>query len=200
MCNFVTEMEETALEKYLIAEDRLLVEWALEGDNQAFEFLIMRYSESLNRLLISRMGGDSAHEVADLMQESFIKVYVNLHRYDPRYTFGQWIYTIARNTSVDFHRRRQDELSLDDKFSSPPEEASPNPEQSIINSQKRKEIEEGISRLSPRHQELFRMRFLEEYSYEEIAERLNMPLGSVKTNIHRARIQMCKFITERENM
>lgn len=193
-------MGETDLEKYLIAEDRLLVEWALGGDNQAFEFLIMRYSESLNRLLISRMGGDSAHEVGDLMQESFIKVYVNLHRYDPRYTFGQWIYTIARNTSVDYHRRRQDELSLDEKFTSPPEEGSPNPEQSIINSQKRREIDEGISLLSPRHQELFRMRFLEEYTYEEISEKLGMPLGSVKTNIHRARIQMCRFITEREKM
>ncbi len=193
-------MSEMELEKYVVADDRLLVEWALEGDTQAFEFLIMRYSESLNRLLMSRLGGDSAHEIGDLMQESFIKVYVNLHRYNPKYTFGQWIYTIARNTSIDFHRRRQDEQSLDERFASPLEERSPDPEQSIINSQKRTQIDEGIAQLSPRHQELFRMRFLDEYSYEEISEKLSMPLGSVKTNIHRARIQMCKFITEREKL
>ncbi len=188
------------LEKYIVAEDYLLVEWTLEGDNVAFEFLIMRYSESISRLMVSRLGGDSAQDVDDLMQESFIKVYVNLHRYDKKYTFGQWIYTIARNTFIDYHRRRQDELSLDERCAATPEERNPDPEQSIINSQKRTQIEEGIAQLSPRHQELFRMRFLEEYSYEEISEKLSMPLGSVKTNIHRARVQMCKFITERENL
>ncbi len=193
-------MTQGDIEKYVVADDRQLVEFVLEGDNLAFEFLITRYSESINRLFASRLRGeDMAQEVGDLMQDSFIKVYVNLHRYNPKYTFGQWIYTIARNTVIDFHRRRQDELHLDERFGVPTEEGSPNPEQSIINSQKRKEIEDGISQLSPRHQELFRMRFLDEYTYEEIAEKLSMPLGSVKTNIHRARAQMCKFITEREN-
>lgn len=186
------------IEKYVIAEDRLLVEWALEGDNLAFEFLITRYNESLRRLLHCVSTSSSVQDVDDLLQESMIKVFINLHRYDPKYTFGQWIYTIARNTFIDFHRRRQDDISLDEKFATTPEERSPNPEQSIINSQKRTQIEECIIHLSPRHQELFRMRFLDEYSYEEIAEKLSMPLGSVKTNIHRARAQMCKFITERE--
>ncbi len=188
------------LEKYVVAEDRLLVEWALEGDNVAFESLIMRYNESISRLMASRLGGANMQDADDLMQESFIKVYVNLHRYDPKYTFGQWIYTIVRNTFIDFQRRRQDELSLDERYALISEERSPNPEQSIINRQKRIQIDEGIAKLSPRHQELFRMRFLEEYSYEEIAEKLSMPLGSVKTNIHRARVQMCRFITERENL
>ncbi len=193
-------MAESDIEKYVVAQDQLLVEWALGGDNLAFEFLIMRYSESIHRLLVSRLRGDAAQEVDDFMQESFIKVYINLHRYDPKYTFGQWIYTIARNTSIDYQRRRQDDLSLDERLSSPPEESGPNPEQSIINSQKRTEIEEGIARLAPRQQELFRMRFIDEYSYEEISVKLNMPLGSVKTNIHRVRAQMCKFITEWENL
>ncbi len=189
----------TEIEKYMVAEDRLLVEWTLEGDNVAFEFLTTRYSESIRRLLNSSLGGGAEQDIDDLMQESLIKVYVNLHRYDPQYTFGQWIYTIARNTFIDFHRKQQDDLSLDEQYVAMPEERSPNPEQSIINSQKRSQIEECIAHLSPRHQELFRMRFLEEYSYEEIAEKLSMPLGSVKTNIHRSRAQMCKFITEREN-
>ncbi len=193
-------MTEESIEKYVVAEDRQLVDWVLEGDNIAFEFLITRYSESINRLLASRLRGDMAQEVGDLMQESFIKVYINLHRYDPKYTFGQWIYTIARNTLIDFQRRRQDDLHLDERFGIPTEEHSQNPEQHIINSQKRRDIEEGISKLSPRHQELFRMRFLDEYTYEEIAEKLAMPLGSVKTNIHRARAQMCRFITEREKL
>ncbi len=193
-------MTENDLEKYVIAVDQKLVEWALKGDNTAFEFLIMRYGESINRLLVARLSGDNGQEVDDLMQESYIKVYINLHKYDPKYTFGQWIYTIARNTLIDFQRKRQEDISLDEHLTAPPEEYSPNPEQSIINRQKRGEIEEGIASLSPRHQELFKMRFLDEYSYEEIAEKLAMPLGSVKTNIHRARVHICKFLTERENL
>ncbi len=186
------------IEKYVIAEDRLLVEWSLKGDNAAFEFLTTRYNESIRRLLQSCLGNAADSEIDDLMQESLIKVYLNLHRYNPEYTFGQWIYTIARNTFIDSYRKRQDETSLDERFASTPEERSPNPEQSIINRQKRSQIEECISHLTPRHQKLFKMRFFDEYSYEEIAEKLDMPLGSVKTNIHRARAQMCRYLTEHE--
>ncbi len=138
--------------------------------------------------------GDGVY-IDDLMQDTFIKVYVNIHRYDSKYTFGQWIYTIARNTFVDYCRKRQDELPIDERMSLS-ESKNPTPEESVINSQKRVFLEGCIERLSPTHQQLFRMRFLEEYSYEEISEKLKMPLGSVKTNIHRARAQMCKFIEE----
>ncbi len=188
------------VERYIVAQDPQLVTWALEGDNQAFEFLITRYKESIYRLVVARLGGGNTQDAQDILQESFIKVYINLHRYDPNYTFGQWIYTIVRNTLVDFQRRRTDTLSLDDDRSLPPEECSPNPEQSIINRQKRTQIELGISQLKPAQQELFRMRFIEEYSYEEIADKLQMPLGSVKTNIHRTRAQMCRFITEHDEL
>ncbi len=189
------------VERYIVAEDPQLVEWALEGDNRAFEFLVTRYKESIYRLLVARLGGSgSAQDAQDILQESFIKVYVNLHRYDSKYTFGQWIYTIVRNTLIDFQRKRNDTLSLDDNYSISPEECSPNPEQSIINSQKRTQIEQGIAQLKAPQQELFRMRFIEEYSYEEIAEKLKIPIGSVKTNIHRTRAQICRFITEHDEM
>ncbi|MFR9620374.1 MAG: sigma-70 family RNA polymerase sigma factor [Rikenellaceae bacterium] len=188
------------VEKYIIAEDPLLVEWALEGDNTAFEFLVTRYKESIQRLLLARINSKNEQDAQDILQESFIKVYVNLHRYDAKYTFGQWLYTIVRNTMVDFQRKRTDTLSLDDQHANPPEEHSPNPEQSIINRQKRSQIELGIAQLKPAQQELFRMRFIEEYTYEEIAEKLNMPLGSVKTNIYRTRAIMCQFITDHEEM
>ncbi len=187
------------IDDYIVADDRELARRVLnEGDDVAFEFLFTRYRESIRRLLISKMGG-GASEVDDLLQETFIKVYINIHRYDPRYTFGQWIYTIARNTFIDYYRRHLDDtpLSINERLSLP-ESSTPNPEESVINSQKRVHIESCIVRLNPTQQQLFRMRFLEEYSYEEIAEKLSMPLGTVKTNIHRARAQMCKFIGESE--
>ena len=133
------------------------------------------------------------------MQDSFVKAYVNLHKYNPKYSFGQWIYTIARNTAVDFFRKRNDELSIDDQTLLPPEELSPNPEQSVINTQQRNEIERCMCLLSSRHRQLFEMRFIDGYTYDEIAQILDIPLGSVKTNIHRARKQMTEMLSLMDN-
>ncbi len=181
------------IEEYIIADDTALVEAALHGDHNAFEALTTRYREAIYRLMVARTG--SLHDADDLIQETLIKVYVNLARYDSRYTFGQWIYTIARNTLVDSQRRRHDDFSLDDRFSIT-DLRNPSPEQCVINNQDRTLIEASIERLSDTHAQLFRMRFIDEYSYEEIAEKLKMPLGSVKTNIHRARAKMCKYLLE----
>ncbi len=182
------------IEEYIIAHDRELVDAALEGDQRAFEALTTRYREAIYRLMLSRTG--SAHDADDLIQETLIKVYVNLSRYSPEYTFGQWIYTIARNTLIDSQRRRHEECSIEDRYSIS-DLKNPSPEQCVINRQERTLIESSINRLSDRHAQLFRMRFLDEYTYEEIAEKLGMPLGSVKTNIHRARAKMCQFLLEK---
>ena len=181
--------------EYIIADDRRLVELVLEGDHDAFEHLFNRYREAIRRLFIQRLG--TAADADDLLQETFLKIYLNIHRYDSSYTFGQWLYTIARNTLVDFTRKSRSALSIDEHFSSPAA-TTPTPEESIINSQQRLQIDKFLQNLSEQHQKLFRLRFLEEYSYEEIAEKLQMPMGSVKTGIHRARERMCRMI-EGEN-
>lgn len=178
---------------YIVAADRHLVELALQGDDRAFEYLFNRYCDAIHRLFVQRM--DGVNGVDDLLQETFIKVYINLGRYNTDYTFGQWVYTIARNTFIDFTRRRQDDLSIDERFSPPPA-TTPTPEESIINLQQRAQIEHCLSRLAPRYKTLIRMRFFDELSYEEIAAKLSLPLGTVKTQIHRAREQMCRMIVE----
>lgn len=180
---------------YIVADDRRLVELVLAGDNTAFEYLFDRYHEAIRRLFMQRMGG--ARDVDDLLQETFVKVYVNLHRYNAAYMFGQWVYTIARNTFVDYVRRRQDDLPIDERFAAPASSA-PTPEESVINGQQRRQLENYLERLSPRYRKLIEMRFFEEYSYEEIAAKLDLPLGTVKTQIHRARERMCRFITQGE--
>ena len=181
---------------YIVAEDRELVERVLKGDNGAFEYLFNRYRDAIHRLFVQRLGG--ANDADDLLQETFIKVYINLHRYSAEYTFGQWVYTIARNTFSDFVRRRQDDLPIDERCAAPASSA-PTPEESVINLQQRTQIELYLERLTPRYRQLILMRFFEEYSYEEIAAKLVLPLGTVKTQIHRAREQMCKLIALGEN-
>ena len=180
---------------YIVAEDRELVDRVLRGDDTAFEYLFNRYRDAIHRLFVQRLGG--SNDADDLLQETFIKVYINLHRYRPDYTFGQWVYTIARNTFIDFVRKRQEELPIDERFASPPS-PSPTPEESFINLQQRSQIEHYLERLTPRYRQLIVMRFFEEYSYEEIAAKLALPLGTVKTQIHRAREQMCRLIAEGE--
>lgn len=184
------------IDDYIVAEDRRLAELVLAGDDTAFEYLFNRYRDAIHRLFAQRLGGIG--DIDDLLQETFIKVYINLHRYDARYTFGQWVYTIARNTFIDFVRRRQDDLSIDDRFYAPASSA-PTPEESVINLQQRSQIEQYLDRLAPRYRQLILMRFFEEYSYEEIAAKLALPLGTVKTQIHRAREQMCRLIAAGEN-
>ena len=178
---------------YIVAEDRELVSRTLGGDDTAFEYLFNRYRDAIHRLFVQRLGG--TNDADDLLQETFIKVYINLHRYSTSYTFGQWVYTIARNTFIDFVRRRQEDLPIDDRFTSPASSA-PTPEESVINLQQRTQIEHYLERLTPRYRQLILMRFFEEYSYEEIAAKLSLPLGTVKTQIHRAREQMCRLIAQ----
>lgn len=176
---------------YIVADDRHLVELSLAGDEFAFEYLFDRYRDAIRRLFVQRLGGVT--DADDLLQETFIKVFINLYRYSADYTFGQWVYTIARNTFIDFMRRRQEELPIDERFTSPASPA-PTPEESVINQQRRAQIEGYLDRLAPRYRQLIILRFFEEYSYEEIAEKLVLPLGTVKTQIHRAREQMCNLI------
>lgn len=183
------------IDDYIVADDQQLVGLVLEGDDTAFEYLFNRYREAIHRLFVQRLGGVT--DADDLLQETFIKVYINIHRYRTDYTFGQWVYTIARNTFIDFVRRRQEDLPIDERFAAPASSA-PTPEESVINRQQRVQIEHYLERLAPRYRTLIQMRFFDEYSYEEIAAKLTLPLGTVKTQIHRAREQMCRMITEGE--
>ena len=183
------------IDDYIVADDRALVELVLQGDNIAFEYLFNRYKEAIRRLFIQRT--NNTLDADDLLQETFIKVYINIHRYNPAYTFGQWVYTIARNTFVDFIRRRQEDVSIDEKVTAPPSN-TPTPEENIIRQQQRTQIERYLQGMSKRYRQLIVMRFFEEYSYEEIAVKLCLPLGTVKTQIHRAREQMCRLIADDE--
>ena len=183
---------------YIVAEDRELVRLALGGDDVAFEYLFDRYREAIHRLFVQRLGGTDGAD--DLLQETFIKVFLNLDKYDTAFTFGQWIYTIARNTFIDFVRRRRDDLFVDaaptgaaSGLNSVSQEATP--EERFIDRQRGAQLEQHLAKMSPRYRQLIELRFFCEYSYEEIAAELGMPLGTVKTQIHRARAQLCALIT-----
>lgn len=183
------------IDDYIVATDAHLVELASEGDQRAFEYLFTRYRDALVHLFEQRLGDKAM--AGDLLQETFIKVYLNLDRYSRSYTFGQWIYTIARNTLVDHLRRRADDVAIDERFRAPLA-TTPSPEESVIINQSRAHFYAALEELTEEYRQVIEMRFLEEYSYEEIAEKLGRPLNTVKTQIRRARAAICKILIEKE--
>lgn len=191
-----------SIAEYNTYDDRALAQMVVEGDSSAFDALFARHSDMIYATLLKFTG--NSDDVDDLMQEAFMKAYVKIGLYDPKYDFGGWIYTIARNTFVDFSRTRKSNalnpqnISLESGNTS--QISAPTPEDYIINAQQRAQIERYISMLPGDYRQLFELRFLDEYSYEEIAEKLDMKLGTVKTRIFRVRNMMCRLITDGENL
>ncbi len=187
------------IDDYIVATDSRLITLAAKGDQQAFEHLYTRYHEAIARLFEIRLGGDN-EAVADLVQETFIKVYLHLESYSDEFTFGQWVYTIARNTLVDYLRRRTDDISIDRATVKAPIATTPTPEESVIQSQRRAHFEDSLAELTEDYRRIIELRFIDEYSYEEIAERLDRPINTVKTQIRRAKAAVCKMILEKEQI
>lgn len=191
-------MELTA---YQELSDQQLIERALEHDSLAFEHLFMRYRKELLQLYTQRTGRRDDSDAKDILQETFIKVYLNLHRYNPAYPFAQWLHAIARNTFIDFTRKRKENiLSIDDTVpggSTPrlnPPANTANPEEKMMQRQTGRELGRLLDALPPHYRQMILLRFVQEYSYEEIAEKLDIPLGTVKTQIHRARERFFQLI------
>ena len=186
--------------EYDIHDDSTLVHMVIEGDSAAFDTLFARHSDSIHAMLLKYSG--NSDDVNDLMQEAFMKAYLKIGLYNPKYDFGAWIYTIARNTFVDFSRTRKSNAlnpqNLSPEIDNTTQASAPTPEDYIINAQQRAQIERYIAMLPEDYRQLFELRFLDEYSYEEIAEKLDMKLGTVKTRIFRVRNMMCRLITDGE--
>lgn len=187
------------IEKYIVATDSELVDMVLAGDSRAFECLFERYGASLRQLYFQRTGGKS-DDTDDLIQEIFIKAFLNLSSYNRRYTFGQWIYTIAKNTFIDYVRKKRDDVPFEaskGEFVRQPASLTPNPEENIIREQRQTQLELYLDMMTPKYRKLIELRYFKDLSYDEISEELGLPMGTIKTQIHRARTQLSEFINER---
>jgi RNA polymerase sigma factor (sigma-70 family) len=175
--------------------DCRLVKLAIEdGDQKAYAELMVRYRDSVYFMLLKMV--NNKDDADDLTIEAFGKAFKRLHQYTPNFAFSTWLFKIASNNCIDFiRRRRTNTLSLDKTFEN--DEGGEktidvrsewlDPEEKIIKKQKIKLMHEVVDKLKPRYKTLIQMRYFEEMSYEEISEKLELPLGTVKAQLFRAR-------------
>ncbi len=172
--------------------DFLLVQKAITGDQHAYAELLGRYRDAIYFMLLKMVNNPSDAE--DLTIEAFGKAFKNISQYTPNFAFSTWLFKIATNNCIDFIRKkRAATISLDqptdesDSTSVTIPSDTPDPEAHLINNQKVKLLREVVSKLKPRYRTLVELRYFREYSYEEISAELDLPLGTVKAQLFRAR-------------
>lgn len=187
-------------------EDREIVREVLNGKKELFALLIHRYEDKIFNYIYYMV--KQKEEAEDLAQTTFVKAFFALRQYNHAYEFSTWIYTIARNVCLDYFRKRKKEdvdLSLNVTVSEDgdtemgeliEEDHSPDPLRTILNEELRGKIEKAIERLPVKLREIVVLRHLEDCSYEEIAQIMDLPVGTVKSYLHRARKKLKEWLEE----
>lgn len=175
-------------------EDWEYVQLAQKGDQLAYSKLLEKYRESIYFTMLKMV--KSQEDAEDLTIEAFGKAFNRIHQYSPSFAFSTWLFKIASNNCIDFIRKKRIKVTSMDTGRTNSEgevvyiDASSNdldPSEHIIHKQKVHAMREVVTKLKPRYRELIEKRYFEELSYEEIADELNLPLGTVKAQLFRAR-------------
>ena len=186
--------------------DADIVALAQQGRERAFRELVRRYERPVFSLVYRMVRDREAAE--DLAQDSFVKVLNHIDRYRPEFKFSSWIFKIANNVAIDFLRKRHiDTVSMDGsphagsaaEVEASSFEVASHGETALDEMEAREigtAIERAIARLRPEYRACIMLRHIEGRSYEEIAATLDLPLGTVKTYIHRARNELRTYLQE----
>ncbi|MDD2197249.1 MAG: sigma-70 family RNA polymerase sigma factor [Bacteroidales bacterium] len=176
--------------------DLNLVNKAIDGDQKAYAELLERYRDAIYFMLLKMVNNKSDAE--DLTIEAFGKAFKSIKQYTPNYAFSTWLFKIATNNCIDFIRKKKANLvSIDqpieghDGVQSLPASnllsGGLDPEESLIKDQNIQLVKTLVLKLKPRYRKLIELRYFKEYSYDEIANELSIPLGTVKAQLFRAR-------------
>jgi RNA polymerase sigma-70 factor (ECF subfamily) len=197
----VTRCEATQIESWRgELTDEQLVERALAGSEEGFRGLVERYQRAVYNLLVRTVRNPSVAE--ELAQETFLRAFSHLRTYDPAFKFGSWLLRIARNLAIDAYRRRSiREVSADETgdesdrgkieaFVDPAADTARGAE----HGQLARAIEAALDTLRPEYRQLVILRYQEELSYEEIGGIMGLPIGTVKSYLHRARAEMARHL------
>jgi RNA polymerase sigma-70 factor (ECF subfamily) len=176
-----------------------------QNEEQAYAELMKRYRRPVYHMILKMVR--NVDDAEDLTIEAFAKAFKNLSRFKQDYTFSTWLFRIATNNTIDFIRKKKLEtMSLDtsfkddsgDSISIDVEGNDLNPMEEAIKSQKAELVRIFVDKLPPKYQRLVKLRYFDELSYEEIAQELEAPLGTVKAQLHRARELMYDLVKGKE--
>jgi RNA polymerase sigma-70 factor (ECF subfamily) len=181
--------------------DLQLVEQTLAGSEEGFRTLVARHERSVYNLLVRILRNPALAE--ELAQDTFLKAFMHLRSFDPRYKFSNWILRIAHNAAIDAVRRRgPQELSLDEPV--PHEQArfdtmlvdpkSGAAAASVEQQDVGRLLQAAMDRLRPEYCQAVVLRYQEDLSYDEISEITGWPLGTIKSHLHRARAEMADYL------
>ncbi len=175
-------------------EDLELVKRAIANDQKAYAELMVRYKDAIYFMLLKMV--NNKEDANDLTVEAFGKAFENIEKYRPEFAFSTWLFKIATNNCIDFIRKRRlKTFSIDEGYDAGDGDEvrfdfasqTLDPEEHLIKKQKNDLMRNIVDKLPVRYKQLVVMRYFDEKSYEEIAEELSLPLGTVKAQLFRAR-------------
>jgi RNA polymerase sigma factor (sigma-70 family) len=187
-------------------EDFDLIDRAVQDkDQQAYATLMKRYKKAVYFMILKMIR--DADDAEDLTMEAFAKAFKNLERFKKDYTFSTWLFRIATNNTIDFIRKKRlKTMSLNNTLSDDSgnsvtidiEDDDNNPQDVYIRTQRIEMVRIFVDKLPAKYRKLVQLRYFDELSYEEIAQELQKPLGTVKAQLHRSRELLFEIASGKE--
>jgi RNA polymerase sigma-70 factor (ECF subfamily) len=174
-----------------VSDDAQLIDQALAGHSEAFGQLVARYQDRLYNSLVHVVGSrDLAY---DAIQDAFVQAFVKLHTFERASAFYTWLYRIAFNIAVSRKRRDKPTVSVDqirEGLGQEPVDRGAGPADRMERQERACQVQAGLSRISEEHRAILVLREVDGCAYEEIAEILGLPVGTIRSRLHRARMQL----------
>ncbi|HSO58413.1 MAG TPA: RNA polymerase sigma factor SigW [Paenisporosarcina sp.] len=173
----------------------------LKGDQNAFAEIVELFQDKLYRICYRMLGNQ--HEAEDIAQEAFVRAFINIHTFDTNRKFSTWLYRIGTNLCIDRIRKKKPDYFLDAEVAGTEglnmysQIASKDelPEQEVLKMEMQDRVQYEISRLPDKYRAVIVLKYMEDLPLQEISEILEMPLGTVKTRIHRGREALRKQLS-----
>lgn len=184
------------------ADDQRLIAACLAGDTTAFGALVRRYQDRLYNTVYRLL--DNAEDAQDVVQESFLHAYQSLDGFKGDSLFFTWLYRIAVNTAISLKRKRRVVLSIDGARNGEAgvdpldPSVSARPGHALEQEEQEQRIRRALGRLSPEHRAVLVMKDIEGHKYEQMAEVLQVPIGTVRSRLHRARLELRELLEQDE--
>ena len=183
-------------------QEEQLVRKAQSGDDSAFEQLLLQHQKNVYNLCLRLL--QNPDDAQDAAQESFLRAWRNLDQYHFDAAFSTWLYRLTRNLCLDElrkkKRRPQTSLSVQDEEGEEREleiaDPAPVPEEALLQKEQQRAVALAMEQLPPEQREILQLRVVQELPYEQIAEILGLPVGTVKSRLARARIQLKKNLAD----